>query len=296
MRKLLLVPFLSISTSFASDIELSLDFYGDSISKSLIRNNYVESKNDTQAIKEILDYNNLNWSSAKKLPVGFVYLIQKTEQNDVMADDSSSKRSATVASKGSNSMSIEVGTFHHTQELNKANIYSDLSQYASVGYSLNNSYLFNADIKRYQYSNDENQNIEKSTTEYKYQISALKTFRSGTFDFNLGGYTKSLITFSLDSINAVSFEDSNSTGFEAKAQSRFYQKGDFSLFAGVDAQKNISGQSLEDYFSSSFQTGANFKYLKKRVSLVLRYGISVIKQDSEDLNEQVASLGLKTVF
>jgi hypothetical protein len=307
LSKIFLIPLFSISSSFAGDLQYSLEFSGDTISKSLIRNNYVESKNDTRAIKEILDYNNLNWSSARKLPVGFVYLIQNTDSQPPKAlelshslnhseNHSQQDLKQMTSSNKSHSISVEAGTFHHTQELNQANIYSDLSQYVTVGYSLNNSYLLSADLKRYQYSADVNQNIDEGTTEYKYQFSALKTFRAGTFDFNIGGYTKSLLSFSVDSINAVNFEDANSSGVEARVQSRFYQKGDFSLFAGLEAQKNISAQSLEDYLSSSFQTGANFKYLERSVSLILRYGVSSINQNSEELNEEVASLGLRTLF
>lgn len=303
------LSLLVISSAFAQDIKYTLEFSGDSISRSLIRNNEVENKNDLTGIQNVLDYNNLNWEMAKKLPIGFEFYVQRNSEEIKLTQESSSPESENSPSKNtlskrisqkkissSKSFSVEAGTFYHTQQFNDANIYSDLSQYALIGYNHKDSYYFDAGIQRFQYSDDSAQNIESGTIEYKYSVSGFKTFKAGTFDLNLGAYTRNLLAFDLDQNNAVEFQSANSSGLEFRAQSNFFEKGKYSLFAGLGVQKNIASGNLEDFLSSNILTGVNFESFKRKLSVVLRYNVSSLEFNSEEVDEQVASLGLKTLF
>ncbi len=289
----------------AAKISYTLDFYGDSISKSLIRNNYIESKNDTQGIREILDFNNLTWESAKKLPVGKVYYISKgTSQENEEPSEQLAQAPTTMNSQlndsklspSSNQFDLELGTFHHTQSVNKANVYSDLSQYLIATYERNSSYGVNLKLERYQYSNDDDQNIASDKTQTNYEVSAFRFFNFKSFRLNAGAYIKSLLSFELDSLNRVEFDTAASNGVQVGASSEFFKNNNISLFAGLKVQKNASGSKIEDYQGAQVNSGLNFKYLKRDMSLVVRYEFSQMEIEDESLGERKASLGLKSVF
>jgi hypothetical protein len=291
---------LTFISAQAADVSYSLDFNGDSISKSLIRNNHIDDKNDISEIKRVLELNNMNWEDAKRLPIGKVYYVDygmaESSTPEDMTANKIEKNVAVVSTNTENKVLLEVGTFHHTQSLNKANVYSDLSQYVLASYEMNKSYGVNLKLERYQYSNDDDQNIASEKVQTNYDVSALKLFNYKSFKLNIGAYTKSLLTFDLDSLNRVEFESGASTGIEAGASSEFYQKGDISVFAGLKVQKNASGSNIEDYQGAQINSGLNFKYLKRDMSLVVRYEFSQMEIDSESLGERKASLGLNTIF
>ncbi len=298
---------LSLS-AYAQQISYNLEFSGDTISKSLIRNNKIKDKNDLAEIKRILDLNNLDWESAKRLPVGQLYYVQKAmkEQSQELAaidnadgekqPEVQSKKSFTRSSFGKNKISVELGTFHHTQKLEKSNIYSDMSQYLNVSYTNKQKYQLSAGVKRYSYTSDEDQNISKDNTQYKHELSASKIFQTKYLDITPGIYTKGILTFNTDELNEVNFEDATTSGAHLTLSKNVYTQKSFSIGLGLNIQKNITATNLDDYLHTGFNTSLNLKNLGRPVSIIAKYDSTSISVDSEDVDEKIASIGLATVF
>ncbi|MCT4640659.1 MAG: hypothetical protein N4A33_00075 [Bacteriovoracaceae bacterium] len=285
--KLLILSTLSVYVFASGDISYNLDYYGDSISKKMLKHNHISSAGDISKIQRVLDLNNITWDDAKKLPIGYEFYVYKAPKkfkvnNTPMAKNSYKKN-----------YGIEVGTFHHTQDQSGTSVYSDLSQYVKASMSVG-TYYGSLRLNRYAYSADSEQNISEDNTSVLHEASVGKKFSFNRINVNAGLFNESLFLSDTTSLNAIDFSSVNATGTQGDINTSFEFKRGRNLFTGLNLKYALIG--IDAYSAVKPYVGTKFKYNKTNLALILEYTQSVLEDGANTVKEKLASLGIKAIF
>lgn len=271
MKFLLLLVTLC---SFAEDTKYTLKKYGDTISKRLIKEGYIESKNEIQKIKDVLDYNTLDWIKARSLPIGFDFYIQGKEEKITHITESEPI-----------DLRVGVGVFYHTQDDGNSEIFSDLSQYfdGEIEYK---SYYLGFKLDHLVYSIDQDQNIVSDKDFLNYSISLGKSFNF----FHLGVYSNSFIIYKTDSLNQVDISKEASSGLEFGLSNKLISFDKVHVHGLAKLKYSLIGTGFLDLYLGLQN---RFKWFDKNLSFDLDYSNSKVDDDYFD---QRASTGISFYF
>lgn len=307
ISKLLAVMMLFSMASIAKDIEYSLEYSGDTISKSLIRNSHIKDKNDVEAIESVLIYNDLDWQKAKKLPVGKTYLIESSEkisasnENNLTDDEVESEIMSEDENKIASPIShlsywAGIGALYHTQERGELDLYSDLSFYFTLGVIYDQSIEILTKVDRLKYSEDKDQNISEDKDLWRYELSALKLVNFETFNSKIGVYGKTEVLSGIDSINRVEFSSGSSAGIHLKLEKLMLKNTLYEFRTGFNVKKSLSSTDLDEYLSGGAELGYEFTSFGRKYIIHLNYDFADSKVSGSDIKDKTASLGLRTFF
>lgn len=292
---------LLISNAFA-DQRFSLDFYGDSVSNSMIRNSVIESKFEKEKIKEVLEYNNLSWETAKRMPVGSTYLVKapRTYIADTKELDqkttSNVEKSRLSSDRNSAHYWLNTELFHHTQKNERANIFSDLSQALEVGTIFSNNLFLSLDLNRATFPEDLDQNITSEETFYRYNLLAGKKIDFEKTDIRFGLYTGSDFFFNLSDTNQVTFESGSTSGVSLSLVRQVAYMLERKFMGKLEIAQSLIASNIDSLLTAEFSISTLIAPLGTKLYPSLSYKASDMKTSSSTLFSKEASLGIEYRF
>lgn len=284
---LLSVPFLMSNASYELE-------QGDSISLLMKKNGIIKNYSELDKIEEVLRINNLDWQSARNLPIGYSFVTEKKESTPVII----SKKSKRIKKQtNKNSYSVELGVFNETisrRDSTSRNIYSDLSQYALIAAQRQLNFKTSLGVKlrvnNHLYSESSSQAIESDfqKTLISPSININYSFND-THSVSSEAMQKSFLAFDIDSDQQTKMDNVSDTVLSVGYNYAFKLAKKYSNTVSV----NI-GKSAGDYNYNAL----NLKFASK----IEKYSIFALFSDNsfeylqKNQSEKQLSIGLGTFF